>query len=832
MAVARGAALRTQAGLSRLRAATMTDRYEIGEGAEQPQSAGYEAGIDGLRGVAVTVVLLFHAQLTWLKGGFLGVSLFFTLSGFLITKLLLEEVERTQRVDFRRFLGRRVRRLAPASGVCLLFVAVFAPLFAASGQPVRLRDDLFAALGYVANWRFVASKQSYAELFLGGPSPVLHYWSLAIEEQFYLVYPVLLAGAAALGLRLRRSWVPAAVISSLAALSVLAAVLNTDQNLGYYGTHIRAAELLIGGVTAVALRRVGLRRIRVHPRWWSAFGTGAVVAFLFLTATVTQSTEWLSRGGFAALSVVWSLVIIGVLVPGPLRSLLSRWPLVHLGRISFSLYLFHWPIFLLLTPQRTGLSTWWLLTVRLVASLAVAAACYILVEHPIRTRRVRLSRWHGGLLFAGAAVAVVAFAVVQLPATPTSGFQRMVSAPNEVVTFGTDPVTTEVAAPIVTQPVVAVLGSDPSVLEAVQRHAATAGVSVVDLTDPGCSMLSSAPTCPSPSVRFSQYSSMGGAADVVVLGIGAADHSSVRQRIETATAISPDVLGAEFLQIDRDMGFVGALRAVVRHGTQINVVDSVPSAADGTDVVPHLLDAVPVELLDVAVLAVTDVQPAMLRSLTTRQARLKVMVIGDSTSYGVAAGLDDVAGDRKEVLWAGLRTCPIAAATELKWFEGAQWTMEDCLAAQARWPGVAAEFQPDVLLIVETLPEHSEQRYAGDSAWYVAGDERFTAEHDAAMERLLQTVEPYGTVTLIANSSYSGASPKDRVDAWNMLLGRWAQRWPSVSVIDLAGPVAAAEAAAGHSLRPDNIHLDDPTLLKMINEVFLPAIDGAISRSR
>jgi peptidoglycan/LPS O-acetylase OafA/YrhL len=797
--------------------------HALSEGAEEPSSSGYEPGIDGLRAVAVVAVLLFHAEFTWAKGGFLGVSLFFTLSGFLITKLLLEEAERSHRIDLKRFLTRRVRRLAPASYVCLLLIAACAPWFAASGQPLKLRGDLLAALFYGANWRFLASHQSYADLFLGGPSPVLHYWSLAIEEQFYLAYPVVIGVAAMVGRRVRHAWVPVAAILTVAGASIVAAVLTGNHDQSYYGTHVRAAELMVGGLAAVAVRRVGLPRLRRQPVW-GALGCLAVAAFIVLSSTVAQSAGWLSHGGFAALAVLWSVVIVGVLVPGPLRAALSTPPLLLVGRLSFSLYLFHWPVYLLLTPERTGLGEWWLLALRLAVSFTVALASYTFIEHPIRLRRISLAGWRGGLAYLGAVVAVLVLAFVQLRPVSDSTFAQQANAPDAVVTFGTQPESTTAPPPFE----VVVVGSDAAVLQKVQLEATLAGAVVVDLTDVGCSVFLVERPCATPAYRYTRYLAEGDAADVVVLAVGAADHEAVAARVAAATAIGTAAIADEYLAIERDTTFIASLRATVAEGITIQVVDSVEGAADPLG---GFLDGATLQSVGIVRSALADLQPAMFSS-TTEQGRAKVMLIGDSTSYGVAVELDAMAGDRLEVLWAGRRNCPIAPVTELRWFEGAQWTMEDCLATQATWPQLAAEFQPDVLLIVTSLPEHSDQRYAGDDTWYGAGDPRFTEVHDSAMESILAMVRPYDTITLVADSAYSPSSSNTRVDAWNSLIASWAARWPSVRVVGLAAAVEAAEAAAGGSLRPDNIHLDDPTLRAMVETVFLPAIDAAISRTQ
>src|SRR5467141_2308611 len=146
--------------------------------------------LDGLRGLAVAAVLLYHSQFGFARGGYLGVSLFFTLSGFLITSLLLTQAREQHRVQLGRFWARRARRLLPAATLALAGVLLYGATIASGDQLRYLRVDVLATLGYVANWRFYFSGQSYARLF-ASPSPVLHFWSLAIEEQFYLVFPLL-----------------------------------------------------------------------------------------------------------------------------------------------------------------------------------------------------------------------------------------------------------------------------------------------------------------------------------------------------------------------------------------------------------------------------------------------------------------------------------------------------------------------------------------------------------------------------------------------------------------------------------------------------------------
>jgi peptidoglycan/LPS O-acetylase OafA/YrhL len=218
----------------------------------------YQPGLDGLRGVAVAAVLVFHAGLTLdgdvlAEGGFLGVSTFFTLSGFLITSLLLTERRATGGVALGRFWSRRLRRLMPAALATLALAIAYGALVATDpGQLARLRGDLLAALFYVANWRFIFSDQSYADLF-ATPSPVLHFWSLAIEEQFYLFYPLVVAGVLGAARGSRRAFAVALVVLTVLSVGLMIGLYHGDVSLSrlYYSTGTRAAEMLVGALLAI-----------------------------------------------------------------------------------------------------------------------------------------------------------------------------------------------------------------------------------------------------------------------------------------------------------------------------------------------------------------------------------------------------------------------------------------------------------------------------------------------------------------------------------------------------------------------------------------------------
>ncbi|MEX0666148.1 MAG: acyltransferase family protein [Acidimicrobiia bacterium] len=350
-------------------------------------SIPHQPALDGLRGVAVIAVLLYHGGATWMRGGFLGVDLFFVLSGFLITTLLLAEWGRHGRIDLRGFWIRRARRLLPALALVLLGIAVYALAIAKASQLERIRDDGLAAIGYVANWRFVLSDQSYFEQF-AAPSPFRHMWSLAIEEQFYLLWPFLVLVLLRWRPQLRlvtRVFVIGAVVSALLMAALYKS--GSDPSRVYYGTDTRAQALLAGAVLAAVLLRQRTRRRRA-PRaapWVRAGLAGSVVLLVMLIVT-RDTAEWMYRGGYLLAAVACALVIGAAVQPrrNLVRSALSPKPLRAVGKVSYGLYLWHWPVYLTLTEDRSGLHGTALLILRIAVSAGLAAASYFFVEMPVR----------------------------------------------------------------------------------------------------------------------------------------------------------------------------------------------------------------------------------------------------------------------------------------------------------------------------------------------------------------------------------------------------------------------------------------------------------------
>jgi peptidoglycan/LPS O-acetylase OafA/YrhL len=399
----------------------------------------YVPGLDGLRAVALAGVLAFHHGFGWARGGFLGVSSFFTLSGFLIGSLALAEWAGSGRLSVRDFWERRARRLLPAALVALATVAVLQTTLGIGSAPT-FRGDLLASLGYVANWRLLAGTGDYARLF-SDPSPLAHMWSLAIEEQFYLVFPLVFPAVMLIAARRRRPPRPGVAglaFAGLAGASFGAAwVLAGDgdgSGLVYYATYTRAGELLAGVVLACGLeaarsRRGGRADRATASRWPAraarAGGVAGVAGLALLWHGTSLGSPHLFQGFTALNAGLTSLVILAVLTRGRLAGVLGSRPLRLLGRISYGAYLFHWPIFLVLDAERSRVvHPWRLFAVRVSVTLLVATASYVLIESPVRFRlRVPRSRL-AALLGAGAAGVVALVAVLPVRAPTQDGLGR------------------------------------------------------------------------------------------------------------------------------------------------------------------------------------------------------------------------------------------------------------------------------------------------------------------------------------------------------------------------------------------------------------------------
>ena len=348
----------------------------------------HQPALDGVRGLAVLAVVVLHAgPASWLPGGFLGVSLFFTLSGYLIASLVIIEVEGSGGLALARFWARRVRRLLPALIVTVLGVVVLSRSIA---LPASTRAELLGGLGYVANWVQIAGGESYAALF-ESPSAATHLWSLAIEEQFYVVFPFLVWLVARRGPGgLRVAFVVGGLVVVVAGVATTAAV--DDQVFAYYATVTRVPEIAVGVLAA------GIWPMGRAAAWWgeggrgSAVATGAGVVALGITLVAWRTTDltagWVYGGGLALVAVVSVVLLVSVGAPGPLARVLGAPPLRGLGTVSYGLYLYHWPVVVLLAAPRVDLGPVALFGLRSAVALALAVGSYHLVEQPVRRARL------------------------------------------------------------------------------------------------------------------------------------------------------------------------------------------------------------------------------------------------------------------------------------------------------------------------------------------------------------------------------------------------------------------------------------------------------------
>jgi peptidoglycan/LPS O-acetylase OafA/YrhL/lysophospholipase L1-like esterase len=354
----------------------------------------HRPGLDGLRGLAVAAVVVYHLGYGWAGGGFLGVSLFFTLSGYLVTSVLLADAAATARPSLRHFWARRARRILPAAFALLAVVSLVGGL----GRPTPgLAGDVRAALGQVANWRFIAAHRSYAEQF-AAPSPLRHLWSLAIEEQLYLALPLVA------WLALRRGRRTLAVVLALACAASVAAsfaLAGASFDRVYQGTDTRAVELLVGALAACLVTPARLAAARAGRAAWLA-ACGALGAVGALWGLTRLDHVWLRHGGFGAVALVHlALVLVGA---GPVGSrLLGVRPLAALGRVSYGVYLYHWPLVVWITPASTGWPGPVVDAVRVGGALVAAVISLRVLEAPVRAGRVprRVSLRLGGIAFAG-----------------------------------------------------------------------------------------------------------------------------------------------------------------------------------------------------------------------------------------------------------------------------------------------------------------------------------------------------------------------------------------------------------------------------------------------
>ena len=492
----------------------------------------YQPALDGLRAIAVCAVIVYHLQYGWARGGYLGVDAFFVLSGFLITSLLVVEFGGHGRIDLRAFWVRRARRLLPALFLVLAAVTVWAAIVLRPDQLGNVRGDGLATIFYGANWRFVATGQSYFDL-VSVQSPFRHAWSLAIEEQFYLVWPLIAFVCLRLGRGRTRVLGVVCTAGAVASIALMAILYDPlDPSRSYYGTDTRAHALLIGALLAIVLRRHAARaddrppRRDLNPMLQTA-GVAAAVACVAAFAFVPDTSSFMYRGGFALFAVAVALLIAAAVAPGrsPLRTALSIRPLRWIGAISYGLYLWHWPVQIALTAPRTGIDGVGLDVVRIAATFGLATLSFYVIEQPIRRGALgRAARAVTPVALAGVitGVFVVTAAAVPPPAylrnngdtsiksalRGLKGHEPANAPPTLQAPAIASAVAPSTAAPAPTVPFVprrVLLVGDSvmaSLLPGLESAAAARGIDLASIAVPGCGAISGEPVGPG-DIRFS-----------------------------------------------------------------------------------------------------------------------------------------------------------------------------------------------------------------------------------------------------------------------------------------------------------------------------------------
>ena len=378
---------------------------ESGSGGSESATA-YRPHLDGLRAIAVYLVLLFHAGSGWFPGGYIGVDVFFVLSGYLVTQLLLRDIAARDSIRFGRFYARRFRRLLPAAFVALTVTAVVYTAIAAPAEASTTVGSFKAAFLYSTNWYFIHQATGYFGADIN-TNPVLHFWSLAVEEQFYLLWPLTLGGLYALTRRIdparRLHMIRIAVAAGAVASAIWALSLrNANPNRAYYGTDTRAYELLAGAFIALVPALIATAK---QYRRALRLVTIATIAAVIVVASSWIDLDAIERG--IAITLITCVLIVALEASdrSVARRLLSTPTAVYLGKISYGTYLWHWLVILVMlrTFHPSNVST---VGIAALVATALAALSYELLEHPVRTSRL-LDQHRRAVIAAGLAVSII-----------------------------------------------------------------------------------------------------------------------------------------------------------------------------------------------------------------------------------------------------------------------------------------------------------------------------------------------------------------------------------------------------------------------------------------
>jgi peptidoglycan/LPS O-acetylase OafA/YrhL len=798
--------------------------------------------LDGLRGVAVASVLLFHGGFAQFAGGFLGVSTFFTLSGFLVGTILITERWSEGRIDLARFAQRRSRRLLPACLAAVLVCLAVGRWLGTPADPTDLRWQAISSATFWSNWRFIAEGKSYAALF-AAPSPFDHFWSLAIEAQLYLVASLLVAGLLWVGGRRRMPVVAVAValVAGSTALLNLWFQPGMDNGRAYYSTPTRAGEFLVG--LALAAWMVD-RPVRARPAPTAAAGLLGLAIVVGLTMAGSLTDAWVYRGGFTLNALATATVIWAAVGRAPLISpLLALRPLRWLGRVSYGVYLYHWPVFLVLTTTRLGLGRVPTFAVRVAVTLVLAAVSARLIERPVLAGRPR--RWWIPAPAATGAVVVVALltsgtvpapAVTASPSAPATVPPRVIP-PSEIAT---DPepktftVTTvgdgpgmELGAALAprsddrvvyrgTEP----LGSAwsetwPQLVAA--RRADLLLVSIADW-DPAvfAAGLGSPAPPEGPALEAWLTTTL---ADLVARLTGAGT--------TVVWVPVPDPQGNELRRIATEPGyaaFVGAFRTVFGSGGLrarfLDVQSEYNDRVRAGGVTDHI--ATTAELVTPRLVAIAS---------STIPGVARVVVVGDSVARSLGNGLVAWgAASRRAAVWDLSRDgCGVWVDGEIQsLYAGTGPLPAGCVAAVRSWPRDIVDFRPDVVVVLSTIWDLADRKLVDWDRFRRPGDPVFDEALLARYRDLVATAEAVGArvvwltapctdpddggLPFGAPRARGAFEPRRTTHLNRVLLPRLAG--PTVSVVDLFGLVCPggryrSQIGPIKDGRPDGLHFSE-----------------------
>lgn len=725
------------------------------------RSIPYQPALDGVRALAVIAVLLFHAEVAGFDGGYLGVSVFFTLSGFLITSLLAAETESDGHVALGRFYARRARRLLPASILLVALVVVASVLTDWFDAVSDLRAHVIGSLLQVANWVFLANDGSYQDLLqqaAGAASPLEHYWSLAIEEQFYWLWPIAFVGIWRRGRsrrgRIRLLGVITALFFAMAPLT--AVVWGSDA--AYWASPARAGEILAGAFVALAIMG---RTLDPRVAW---LAPAALVALAVCVVTFPTVGGPAYAGWLPAIGVLSALLLIGLQVESPVRTACSAAPLVWLGKISYGVYLFHWPIFVVMNEERMGIDGVPLLALRLVTTLVVAQLSYLLYEQPIR-RSSGLAVRPTMVGAAAATAAVVGLAIVTVP-SPDSDY------------WETDDATARAAA----------LDADDEPLVALLDGAAVADAPTgSDLQAPV-----EAPTTLAAVGDDAAHDDAGTSAPAPSASSG--DPAGAPTTDPAPDATAPAVTNSAPAEV-----------TTIAPSAQSVPAESTPGQSAPSSTPGPTTTAVPADLAPTPI-------PELSRPV-------RVIVAGDSTAAAFGTGVVGWAAERPDLAQAeafSARGCGFL--TEGQYWLGDGWfdIPDNC----PRWvdehlPERVAEARPDVVMMMTTSFDVLDRRFDGGEGLEPAAMRPFIADSFSALtDELLRR----GAATVVwvnvpvPNPFWMSLGTQQeqpqRHAVLDSVMAEIADTRPNVEVVDLRSYFAEKGLDDDTDVRPDGLHVD------------------------